>query len=169
MTRTLILTRHAKSSWGTSAPSDHARPLNKRGRKSAEALGQWLRESNRIPDQILSSSSQRTRETQELMSVNAPAVFIERLYHASSEMIFQVLREAEYPTVQLISHNPGIAAFAHAIVTSPPEHRRFDDYPTGATLIAEFDIDNWSDLAWSSGTVVDFIVPRELLNEEIQV
>lgn len=167
MTRTLILTRHAKSAWDTNSPSDHARPLNKRGRKSAVALGQWLRQIDQTPEQILSSSSQRTRETQALMGFDVPTVFIERLYHASSEVILQALREAEQNRVMVVSHNPGIAAFAHAIVAFPPDHKRFDDYPTGAILIAEFDIDSWSDLSWSTGKVLDFIVPRELLGEEI--
>ena len=167
MTCTLILTRHAKSAWGTSAPSDHARPLNKRGRKSATALGDWLRRNDQIPDQILCSSSQRTRETREMMRFDSPTVFIERLYHASSEVIFQALREAEQNRVMVISHNPGIAAFAHAIVASPPDHLRFDDYPTGATLVVQFEIETWSDLSWSSGKVIDFVVPRELLGEEV--
>lgn len=167
MTRTLILTRHAKSAWGNNAPSDHARPLNKRGRRSAAALGDWLRRNDQIPDQILCSSSQRTRETQELMAFDAPTVFIERLYHASSEIIFQALREATQNRVMVVSHNPGIAAFAHAVVATPPDHIRFDDYPTGATLVVRFDIDSWEDLSWSSGRVVDFVVPRELLEEEV--
>jgi phosphohistidine phosphatase len=168
MTRTLILTRHAKSAWDSNAPSDHARPLNKRGRRSAKALGDWLRQNHHIPDQILSSSAQRTRETQTLMGFEAPTSFSERLYHASSDIIFQALREAEQSCVLMVTHNPGIAAFAHAIVTTPPDHVRFDDYPTGATLVVQFDIENWSQLSWSSGRVVDFVVPRELLGEEVQ-
>ncbi|MEX0300937.1 MAG: histidine phosphatase family protein [Leisingera sp.] len=165
MTCTLILTRHAKSAWDTNVPSDHARPLNKRGRRSAPAISAWLRECGYLPDQVISSSSQRTRETWELMGLEAPAAFTERLYHANSDMMFKVLSEAEHPSVMLIGHNPGIAAFAHSIVSSPPDHSRFDDYPTGATLVAEFDISSWRDLAWSSGKPVDFAVPRELLGE----
>ena len=163
MTCTLILTRHAKSAWDTSAPSDHSRPLIKRGRASAKALGDWLRDIKQLPTQVLSSSAQRTRETYDLMGIEAPAVFTERLYHASSDIIFQVLREAAHPQTMILGHNPGIAAFAHAIVNHPPDHSRFDDFPTGATLIARFDIDTWNDLTWSSGKVVDFTVPRELL------
>ncbi|MFT6646398.1 SixA phosphatase family protein [Pseudophaeobacter arcticus] len=166
MTCTLILTRHAKSAWDTNAPSDHSRPLNKRGRASAKALGNWLREINELPMQVISSSSQRTRETYELTGIEAPAVFTERLYHASSDIIFQVLKEAPHPRTMILGHNPGIAAFAHAIVNHRPDHTRFDDYPTGATLIVKFDIDTWDDLAWSSGKFVEFIVPRELLGAE---
>ncbi|UWQ28351.1 MULTISPECIES: histidine phosphatase family protein [unclassified Leisingera] len=165
MTCTLILTRHAKSAWDANVPSDHARTLNKRGRRSAPAIAAWLRDKGYVPDQVISSSAQRTRETCELMELGVPARFTERLYHANSEMMFKVLIEAEQPRVMLIGHNPGIAAFAHSIVSSPPDHSRFDDYPTGATLVAEFDISSWKDLSWSSGKAVDFAVPRELLGE----
>lgn len=165
MTCTLILTRHAKSAWDTNVPSDHARPLNKRGRRSASAIGDWLRDAGQLPDQVICSSALRARETWELMKIKAPAAFTERLYMAGSDMILKVLRQAEHPRVMLIGHNPGIAAFAHTIVSHPPGHARFDDYPTGATLIAEFAVKSWADLSWSSGTALDFTVPRELLSE----
>jgi len=165
MTCTLILTRHAKSAWDTNVPSDHARPLNKRGRRSAPAIADWLRGNGYLPDQVISSSAQRTRETCELMQLGVPAAFTERLYQANSEIMFKVLSQAEKPRVMLIGHNPGIAAFAHSIVASPPDHSRFDDYPTGATLVVEFGIKSWKDLSWSSGKVIDFAVPRELLGE----
>ncbi|MGR3760690.1 SixA phosphatase family protein [Roseobacteraceae bacterium NS-SX3] len=165
MTCTLILARHAKSAWDTSAPSDHARPLNNRGRRSAAALGTWLNGIGHVPDKVISSSARRARETYKLMALGAPASFTERLYQASSDVIFQELARAEQRKVMLLGHNPGLAAFAHAIVAQPPDHSRFDDYPTGATLVAEFAIGAWSELSWSSGKVIDFAVPRELLGE----
>ena len=163
MTCTLILIRHAKSAWDAPAPSDHARPLNKRGRRSAKAIGQWLQDKAYLPDVVLSSSAQRTRETHALLSLDAPASFNERLYLASSDLMFQVLREAQEPKVLMLGHNPGIADFAHSLVAAPPEHDRFDDYPTAATLVVKFDISNWADLKWHSGAVCDFVIPRELL------
>lgn len=165
MTCTLILTRHAKSAWDAPAPSDHARPLNKRGRKSAKAIGRWLHNSGYLPDVVLSSSAQRTRETHELLSLDAPASFSERLYLASADLMFRVLKEAQHPEVLMLGHNPGIAAFAHSLVTAPPDHDRFHDYPTAATLIVDFDIATWADLSWRSGAVRAFVVPRELMTE----
>ncbi|NIZ14817.1 histidine phosphatase family protein [Phaeobacter sp. HF9A] len=165
MTRTLFLTRHAKSAWNTDAPSDHARPLNTRGQRSAEALGHWLRALPIQPDQVISSSAQRTRETYDLMGLSAPATFSERLYHATPEILFDTLRNAEVPSVMLLGHNPGLMQFAHQIVKHPPAHSRFEDYPTGATLVLEFPIDDWTSLQPGTGRVLDFVVPRELLGE----
>lgn len=165
MTHTLILTRHAKAAWDSSAPSDHARPLNKRGRHSATALGIWLKERGHLPDQVISSPSQRTRETYDRMQLQAPAAFVERLYHASADIIFQVLSEAERPCTMILGHNPGIGTFARNIAARAPDHPRFFNYPTGAMLVLQFDIARWGDLQWGSGTSVDFVVPRELLVE----
>ncbi|OIQ27629.1 MAG: phosphoglycerate mutase [Alphaproteobacteria bacterium MedPE-SWcel] len=165
MTCTLVLTRHAKSAWNNDSPSDHARPLSARGRRSAEALGAWLRDQRLLPDQILSSSSQRTRETCDLMKIDAPAIYTERLYHATPQIILDVLREATKPRVLLLGHNPGLRDFAHQIVKYPPPHSRFEDYPTGATLLVEFDIEDWQELQSGTGKVLDFVVPRELVGE----
>ena len=129
------------------------------------ALGNWLNQQSAQPQQVLSSSAQRTRETCELMELPAPATFTERLYHASAQIIFDVLREASKPNVLLLGHNPGLMQFAHDIVKHPPAHSRFEDYPTGATLMVQFEIASWDQLQTASGRVLDFVVPRELLGE----
>jgi phosphohistidine phosphatase len=62
----------------------------------------------------------------------------------------------------MIGHNPGIAEFAHRIVARAPLNPDFQRYPTGATLVVDFAADSWADVAWSMGSVDDFIIPREL-------
>ncbi|MCG7522262.1 histidine phosphatase family protein [Ruegeria sp. Ofav3-42] len=164
MTRTLILTRHAKSSWDSPALSDHDRPLNKRGRKSAPAIAAWLRENGWLPDEVLSSSSARTRETWERMGLQAGKVCFHRtLYHADPADMLIELSGATEQTVLMLGHNPGIAVFASQIVQKPPEHARFYDYPTCATTVIRFDIEKWADITWHSGDVLGFVIPRELL------
>ncbi|WP_037311667.1 SixA phosphatase family protein [Ruegeria halocynthiae] len=163
MTRTLILTRHAKSSWNGISVSDHDRPLNKRGRKSAPAIAGWLRENGWLPDEVLSSTSARTRETWDRMGLQADKVCFHRtLYHAESEDMLIKLSGATEPTVLLLGHNPGIATFASRIVRQAPDHVRFQDYPTCATTVIRFDFDNWADIKWHSGDVQGFTIPREL-------
>lgn len=163
MTRTLILTRHAKSSWNNPDLSDHDRPLNKRGRASAKAIGDWLQRERWLPDEVLSSTSERTRETWALMGMNAQKVrFAPALYHPEPDQMLQALFEATGQTVLLLGHNPGIAEFAERIVQSAPDHPRFFDYPTCATTVIHFDLTDWSQLNWRSGQVVAFVTPREL-------
>ncbi|MDA7965673.1 histidine phosphatase family protein [Ruegeria sp.] len=164
MTRTLILTRHAKSSWDSPALGDHDRPLNKRGRRSAPAIGAWLHQNGWQPDEVLSSSAARTRETWDRMGLQADTVSFHRsLYHADPEDMLLALSGATGQAVLMLGHNPGIATFASRIVQNPPDHARFHDYPTCATTVIRFDIDDWADIRWHSGTVQGFVVPRELL------
>ncbi len=163
MTPTLILTRHAKSSWSSPSLDDHSRPLNERGRKSAKAIGAWLAARGLVPDQVLCSSAQRTRETWERMGLpTTDVVYTDLLYHASATQMLRALGEAEGPTVMMLGHNPGIGEFAEMLVNAPHPHPRFHDYPTCATAIIDFDIDDWARVAWRGGTVRDFIIPREL-------
>ncbi|RBI84362.1 histidine phosphatase family protein [Rhodosalinus halophilus] len=159
--RRLILIRHAKSDWSL-ALDDHARPLNKRGRRSAPLIGAWLREKGYLPDEVICSDAARTRETFDRLGIEAPVTCTRMLYLAEAEDILEVLRAAEGATVALIGHNPGIGDFAGSIVVTPPAHPRFHDYPTAATLVAEFDIDRWRDADFGIARAVDFIVPREL-------
>lgn len=165
MSLRLILIRHAKSSWDHPGP-DHARPLNGRGRRSADAVGDWLRARGHVPQEILCSDAARTRETLERMLARWPETpevsYLPVLYGAGPGEILQVLRAASAPRVGVVGHNPGIGAFASAMATAAPDHRRFHDYPTCATTVMEFDADRWEDLRPGTGRVLDFIVPREL-------
>lgn len=163
MTLTLILTRHAKSSWNTPDLADHDRPLNNRGRASARAIGGWLQHKGYAPDEVLSSTSERTRETWLRMRLSAPKVeFLPELYHADGYQMRQALSAATGQTVLLLGHNPGIAEFAERIVQAAPDHPRFFDYPTCATTIIRFDQSDWSQINWHSGLVIAFVIPREL-------
>ena len=164
MTRTLILTRHAKSSWDAPVASDHDRPLNKRGRKSAPAIGTWLKQNGWLPDEVISSTAARTRETWDRMGLQTATVgFTRTLYHAGPDEMLAVLSGATGETVLMLGHNPGIAGFAQHIVWQGPDHARFYDYPTCATAVIRFDITNWADVTWRSGAVLGFTIPRELL------
>ena len=167
MTKRLILTRHAKSSWDDPAMSDHDRPLNARGRGAAADLGGWLVSRGYLPEEVLCSDAVRTRETWQGIAPalpQAPSLVMKpALYHAGSEVMLAVLRHAVADTVMVIGHNPGIADFARRIVAHSPAHPHFSRYPTGATLVASFEIDDWSQVAFGMGAVRDFIVPREIV------
>ncbi len=162
MTLTLILMRHAKSDWDNPLLSDHDRPLNPRGRRSADAMGDWLRESGWLPDEVLCSTSERTRETLKRLRIEAPVHFLPALYHAEPDRMWEVLHSATRHRVLMLGHNPGIAGFAAELVAAPPAHDRFDDYPTCATLVTEFDAESWEDVRPNTGFARAFIVPREL-------
>lgn len=166
MTCRLILIRHAKSSWDDPLHSDHDRPLNARGRDAADRVGIWLAAQGHLPQAALVSSARRTCETWERIAQHLPQPpaprILPALYAAQPAVMLRALRDAPAPTVALLGHNPGIAAFAALLLRHPPDHPRFADYPTAATLVAEFAIDDWAALTPASGTAVAFTVPRDL-------
>lgn len=160
--KTLLLMRHAKSDWGDPRLPDSARPLNTRGRRAATALGAWLHAQDLHPDQILCSPSVRTQETCTRLKLDTAPDLIDALYLAEADEMLAVLRRATGNLVLMLGHNPGIAEFAALLVANAPDHDRFDDYPTGATLMAQFDITDWSALQPGTGAVLQFLTPHDL-------
>lgn len=166
MNRRLILIRHAKSSWDDPALDDHSRPLNARGVRAAAAIGRWLASRGHVPDEVLCSTATRTRETwagiAAAMGLTLAPRLVGRLYHANPETMLAVLREATGQTVAMLGHNPGLAAFAALLPRQPPAHPDFARYPTGATLVLDFPVDDWAQLRLGTGVVRDFVTPRSL-------
>ncbi|MCL1629555.1 histidine phosphatase family protein [Roseibaca sp. V10] len=166
MTLRLILTRHAKSDWDNPLDSDHSRPLSARGVDSAPRIGRWLSGKGYLPGQALVSDATRTRQTWDLIAAelpDAPVPEVDRyLYLAGPDVLLGRLRRATAPCVMLVAHNPGTGEFAAAVLQSPVAHDAFNRYPTCATLVAEFDLPDWSSLDYKTGRAADFIVPRDL-------
>lgn len=160
----LILMRHAKSDWSDGLTSDHDRVLNPRGQRSTALLGQWLRDEELIPDEVLCSSAARTRETFVRLDLpeDTPAHFERGLYLASEDQILDRIQRAKGNVVLVVGHNPGIGFCAERLLPAPLEHPQFAKYPTGATLVADFDIDHWADAKWRTATARHFTVPRAL-------
>jgi phosphohistidine phosphatase len=163
----LILTRHAKSSWDDPLTPDHDRPLNDRGKAAAADLGQWLASRDYVPEEVLCSDSLRTRKTFSGIAPALPGAPVlelkPALYHAGPDVMMAVLKHAKADTVMMIGHNPGIAEFAARLVAHPPQSSEFARYPTGATLVVDFDVKEWEAITFGSGVTVDFIVPREIV------
>lgn len=163
--RRLILTRHAKSAWDEPLTDDHDRPLNTRGRAAAAELGQWLASRDYLPDEVICSTAARTAETWERVAAalsGAPSARMEpRLYQAAPDRLLKLLQSASGTCVMMLAHNPGIGEFAAMLPAEPPQHADFARYPTCATLVVDFEIADWADLAPARGSVLDFFVPTE--------
>jgi len=161
--RHLVLMRHAKSDWGNESMSDHERPLNRRGMRDAPLMAQWLSENGLIPDQILSSSAERTRETVELMlpSWNRDPICssTESLYLAAPDTIMSTVRggEADAGILMVVAHNPGMAYLASSLA------EKGLDMPTAAIAVFKVANTEWSEL--HSGTpmqLTHFMRPKAL-------
>lgn len=160
--RRLILTRHAKSDWDNPGGPDSERPLNARGRQAARLLGDWLASRGYEPEEVLCSPALRTRQTWEgaeaAVLETRPEVRLEpALYEATPEDMLRVLRGASQQTVMMIGHNPAIASFAGMLPARVPVDPAFRRYPTSATLVVDFQLEQWEDLRPATGSVLDFV------------
>ena len=109
----LIILRHAKSSRSDAGLSDHDRPLNFRGENDAPLVAQCLQDKGWVPEQVLSSNAERTRQTWARMADvlgHVPADFIPGLYLASSKQAVDELQvhAEDVATLLLLGHNPGL-------------------------------------------------------------
>lgn len=107
--------RHAKSSWDDSSLKDFDRPLNKRGRKDAPAMGRYLKGLDLVPDHIVCSPAKRAKETAELLmkALDSPESIIrynERLYYEGAGAYLEAIRSApaDAGIVLVAGHNPSI-------------------------------------------------------------
>ena len=128
--RQLLLLRHAKSSWDDPALSDHARPLNARGRRAAAAIAQAMRELGLAPDIVLVSSARRTLQTLEALTpFDDPALIepMDALYLAPWRGLLAAIQEVPETARSLlvIGHNPGLHELAMALAGEGARgHRR---------------------------------------------
>jgi phosphohistidine phosphatase len=168
MTLTLILTRHAKSSWEDATLDDIDRPLNRRGRLAADAVGRWIAMRAPAPACALVSPARRTRETMAGLRPHLPETLDlredRRLYEAEdAAALLDILRGVDTPLPLLVlGHNPALGDLAGQLLARRPDHPQFDRFPTGATLVVRFPYDTLADLEPGTGAALAFIVPRDL-------
>lgn len=166
--KTLLLLRHAKSSWDDISLEDHDRPLSKRGRRTAEAVASFLVAELPKVDLVLGSTARRVWETLDpMLAIMKPArIVLERkLYMARPNALLERLRRLDesMETVLVVGHNPGLHEFAlalgepSALEQLPPVT---DKFPTGA--FASFGIaTTWRRLAPGAAKFLGYKAPRD--------
>ena len=162
MSLTLIMMRHAKSSWNDPALDDFDRPLNARGVRDAPRIGRWLVDQGHTPEEVLCSSAIRAKQTLDGLAFQTPVMFLPELYMASPAKILGAIQAAFSSCLLVVAHNPGMSMLATDLVAEPPNHPRFDDFPTASTLVLSFDMDEWSHVRAGTGCVLGFVTPHDL-------
>lgn len=171
--RQLLLLRHAKSSWDDRGLSDHARPLNPRGRLAAAAMRAAMARLGLTPDLVLVSTARRTLETARALEPwdETPLIDpLDSLYLASAPTLLQILQDTRETvrSVLLVGHNPGLHELAMLLVGAAAMdggnadlRRLADGYPSGA--LAEFTLPgSWHALSGGGARLVRFLCPRDL-------
>lgn len=144
--KTLLILRHAKSSWKDENLSDHDRPLNKRGQANAPQVGELIGREGLLPDLILSSTAQRSQHTAELVAEAAgydgDIRLMRELYAAPPAAYIQALSELDdsFDRVLVVGHNPGLEDLLQMLTYA------IHVMPTAALACVTLPIERWSEL-----------------------
>ena len=164
--KTLLLIRHAKSSWEQPGLSDFDRPLNERGKKDAPVMAKRVKEKGIELDHLVSSPAKRARQTakhftEEFGFKKEDIKLVEELYGATQAEFLKAVKEIEnkFKTVALFSHNPGITDFASSLTNV-----RVDNMPTGAVFALQIETDSWSEFGNAEKNFLFFDYPKNPLD-----
>lgn len=159
----LLILRHAKSSWDDPSLDDHDRPLNKRGLRDAPRMGKLIKDENCVPDLIVSSTSERTRQTvrhvRETGGFDTKTKYLEELYGTPAGAYVKVIQgiKDDYRRVLVVGHNPTLEKLVEELCG---EYQRM---PTAALAYFRINVTHWKDFAMEcDAKLVHLWRPKEL-------
>src|SRR4051812_40903271 len=160
--KTLLLVRHAKSSWDDPKTPDFDRPLNDRGKEDAPEMADRLHKKNVAIDVFVSSPAKRARKTckyftEEWGYDKEKIIFEDELYEPGDDSFYKVLGKLDdkFENAAVFSHNPGITYFANIITDV-----RIDNMPTCSVVAVALDTDKWSDIRKAKRNFLFFEYPK---------
>jgi phosphohistidine phosphatase len=147
--KSLLIIRHAKSSWAIPGQEDFDRPLNDRGHRDAPLMAERVKDRKVHIDAFVSSPANRALTTAgyfaKAWDVSKKEIIqVERLYHALPSVFLEVISEFDdaVKTAAVFSHNPGITAFVNLLQVA-----QLDNMPTCGVFAVRADIKHWKDFA----------------------
>lgn len=163
--KTLLLVRHAKSSWDESGVSDSERPLNERGKKDAPEMAKRLRKRGLKIDAFLSSPAERAFRTaryfvKEFDEKKENIVVEKALYGALPAQLEQVIasQKDKWETVAIFSHNPGLTDYANTLCGV-----HTDNIPTCGIFAVQANVDSWAAFAKAEKSFLFYDYPKNPL------
>ena len=118
--KTLILVRHAKSSWEKPEMTDFDRPLNERGLRDAPYMAKLLKDKGIFPDLIISSPAIRALTTARIFAKELKYSLRsirtnEIIYTTGPKEILNMLSQIDDSKncAMIFGHNPDLTALAN--------------------------------------------------------
>lgn len=146
--KSLLLIRHAKSSWDLDV-EDFDRPLNQRGQNDAPAMAKRLMSKEINIDCFVSSPAKRALATAAFFAsaydkTPHDILTIPSLYEPTIHAFYSAIENLQdnFSTVAVFSHNPAITDFANQLTSF-----RVDDMPTCAVFAVKADVKEWRDFS----------------------
>jgi phosphohistidine phosphatase len=173
--RRLLLLRHAKTEHDAPSGRDQDRRLDDRGRRDAAEIGGWIGRHPPFPDAVLVSTAIRARQTWETaweaMKHRVPQPQVEilpNLYGADPAQLLKTIQGAsgaDPRRLMVVGHNPGMHELALALIGGGIAAGRkalAENLPTSGLAVFDFAVDDWADVAFRRGRLVQFLSPKLL-------
>ncbi|MCS6990905.1 MAG: histidine phosphatase family protein [Chitinophagales bacterium] len=161
--KTLVLVRHAKSSWKDPELADIERPLNERGQREAPLMASIYRQQRLLPDLIASSTAVRALTTAEIFAQHLDyerqrILRVPELYMAEDVDLLEFVHNLDdgWETVMLVGHNDGLSHFANRLLAG----EEIGSMPTCAVAALEFLTHQWKNLRWHEGRLRFYLHPK---------
>ena len=160
--KTLLVIRHAKSSWDLETLNDFERSLNERGKRDGPIMAQRLKDKKIHIDAFVSSPAKRAKKTAELFcsvynKSKEEIILVSPLYHATPEIFLEVIErlDEDYSTVAIFSHNPGITEFVNELADDVV----IDNMPTCSVFAVKVNAAKWKDFSKAKKEMLFFDYP----------
>ena len=160
--KTLVLVRHAKSSWDNPDWSDFERPLNNRGLRDAPLMAVRFAKTHGEIDLIISSPAKRAITTAEYFAKalgrnQDSIVKTSDIYEAPVQSLIQVVCSIsdEYTNVILFGHNPGFSLLTNYLTEQSIE------MSTCSIASIKLHVESWKHTTAGCGRLVDFDYPKK--------
>jgi phosphohistidine phosphatase len=146
--KTLLILRHAKSSYRGPNSLDHNRPLDELAKYDARNVGYFLRNKDMTPDCIISSVAVRAKSTAEhvaeVCKYKLEVVLEQSLYQAKTIDYLNIIEgiSDKHTRVLLVGHNPTVEEVIEMLTDSLDTIRM----PPCALAHLNLQIEKWSDL-----------------------
>lgn len=161
--KTLLILRHAKSSWKNPELSDHDRPLNTRGKQDAPRIGRKLSKEGVIPQLIISSPAVRAYFTAEKVAKACGydgEIKVEPPLYGSGYIeylnVLQIQND-QYDIIMLVGHNPQSEQLLEILIGE------MISMPTCTVACVRLPIRSWKEVkAEAKGELLNIWRPKEL-------
>lgn len=164
--KTVLIARHAKSSWEYPSLRDIDRPLKANGVKAAYRLADTLKKRSVHLDALFTSPAARAAHTALIHSrvLEFPENRIQirsSLYYEGEESIFNLLGSLydELSSIMICGHNPTFTSFANRLLETP-----IDNIQTSGVVQLEIPIDSWSDIIGAKAENAIYFKRQEILD-----
>jgi phosphohistidine phosphatase len=165
--KSLTVLRHAKAARPEEYAADLERPLTRRGHEDARCMSRLLKRLEPPVDWIISSPSQRTRETAEhvakALGFTRPVVWIDTIYEANASTLITLLKQlpAEVEHAVLVGHNPGMEELVSGLSAGTPPRLSLRMRPAALAFMT-LDVLTWNLVRWGCGQLELLADPKLL-------